>query len=78
MSNRVESWGSGNTPPTADDRHEAAAKLREMVEHGLHGYSVTSALEDVTGESRLSGVFTRLADLIEPIGSGKDTSCHAN
>ena len=36
MSNRVESWGSGNTPPTADDRHEAAAKLREMVEHGLH------------------------------------------
>lgn len=66
MSNRVESWGCGSTPPTDGERREAAAKLREMVEHGLHGYSVMSALEDVAGESRLSRVFTRLADLIEP------------
>lgn len=68
MSNRIDSWGGGSTPPTDGERREAAAKLRDMVEHGLHGYSVASALEDVTGESRLSGVFARLADLIEPRG----------
>lgn len=66
MSNRVDSWGDGKTPPTTEERRDAAAKLREMVGHGLYGYSVMSALENVTGEARVSGIFTRLADLVEP------------
>lgn len=67
MTNRVGGWGGGEAPPTDDERREAAHKLRQMVRHGLHGYSVMSALEDVAGESWPSGIFMRLADLIEPL-----------
>lgn len=67
MTNRVASWGGGEVPPTDEERREAARELRQMVRHGLNGYSVVSALEHVTGESWLSGIFMRLADLIEPL-----------
>ena len=68
MSNRIDSWGCGKTPPTTEERKEVASRLRGMVERGLYGYSIMSALEDVTGEARISGIFNRLADLIEPMG----------
>lgn len=66
MLNKVTGWGGGEVPPTDRERREAARELRQMVRHGLHGYSVMSALEYVTGESWLSGIFMRLADLVEP------------